>query len=186
MWGPLSEKVFAKVMGNYERINSGYIGEAWDFLTGVPSTYYSMADTSTINNNGATLWDLVNDALANNLVAAFSTDSSNPYNLVPSHAYTIVGTYNYTDDAGVSRFLLRIRNPWGSDHYNSSLVWADNDTVSWTLNAKNMLPYSNDLEDGLFFAEADACIDGFNGLWLGHFYDNYFNNYLEVINDKGL
>ena len=168
------------MMGNYERINSGYIGEAWDHLTGIPSTYYSMSDASTINNNAASFWQIVNDAMYKNLVAALSTDADNPFNLVPSHAYSVLGTYNYTDDNGNYRYLVKIRNPWGEDHYNSSLVWGDNDTATWTLNAKNMLPYVNDLEDGVFFMEASDCILGYNGLWIGHFYDTFVNNYLEV------
>jgi hypothetical protein len=181
LWAPLHEKLWAKMMGNYERINAGYLGEAWDHLTGIPSTYYGMTDVSTINNNADSLWQIINDAMHKNLVAAFSTAAGNPFNLVPSHAYSILGTYNYTDDTGNNRFLVRIRNPWGQDVYNASNIWGDNDTTTWSLNAKNNLPYVSDLDDGVFFMEASDCVLGFNGLWIGHFYDSFTNNYLEVL-----
>lgn len=185
IWGLLSEKLFAKVMGNYERINAGYLSETWDFLTGIPSTYYSFTDASTINNDAMNLWDVINDAMKLQLVAALGTDSDNPYNLVPGHAYSIHGTYNYTDDTGATRLLARIRNPWGSDVYNASNVWGDNDTDTWTLNAKNFLPYKSDMSDGMFFMELSDVLLGFAGLYIGHFYDNYYNNYFEVTGDKG-
>jgi hypothetical protein len=36
IWGPLMEKVFAKVAGNYEYITAGTSKEAFDSLTGAP------------------------------------------------------------------------------------------------------------------------------------------------------
>jgi hypothetical protein len=117
----------------------------------------------------------------NNLVAALSTSASNPFNLVPSHAYAILGSYNYTDDTGASRFLFKIRNPWGQDVYNASNIWGDNDTATWSLNAMNKLPYVDDMDDGVYFMEASDVVLGYNGLWIGHFYDTYINNYLEVL-----
>ena len=41
LWGPLVEKVFAKLNGNYENIGYGFPAEAYNFLTNVPvSSYY--------------------------------------------------------------------------------------------------------------------------------------------------
>ena len=40
MWGPLIEKAWAKVNGNYEAINTGLGLEAFAFLTNTPSRYY--------------------------------------------------------------------------------------------------------------------------------------------------
>lgn len=138
--------MWAKVNGNYERINSGSLTEAWDFLAGIPGKYYSHADVSTVNNNAATMWGLINDAMNANNVAAFGTAGGpNPYNLVPSHAYSVLSTFDFVDSSAVHHKLLRIRNPWGRDVYNSSLTWADNSTASWNLEAMNSLPFKHDL-----------------------------------------
>lgn len=53
------EKTFAKVMGNYEVLNSGSAGEAWDFTSGIPYTYYSVSDASTVNNTGSKAWNII-------------------------------------------------------------------------------------------------------------------------------
>ena len=124
--------MWAMVNGNYERINSGSLAETWDFIAGIPTRYYTMTDASTVNNNALTLWTMLNDAMLKNFVAAFGTGLANPFNLVANHAYTVLGTYNFTDSAGDSHLIVRIRNPWGRDVYNSSLTWRDNDTTSWT------------------------------------------------------
>lgn len=48
----LTEKVYAKVSGNYEFLNGGSPTEGFDFILGVPSMTYTNSDKSTINNNG--------------------------------------------------------------------------------------------------------------------------------------
>jgi hypothetical protein len=42
MWGPLLEKAWAKVNGNYETISGGFGMEPFTFLTNVPSRYYGV------------------------------------------------------------------------------------------------------------------------------------------------
>ena len=46
MWGPLLEKAWAKVNGNFERIEAGYGLEAFSFLTNSPSRYYNVSKLS--------------------------------------------------------------------------------------------------------------------------------------------
>ena len=84
-------------MGNYEMINSGSLGETWDFLAGIPTTYYRNDDTYTINNDADTLWDVINTAMVNNHLATFATGTTTLFGLVPGHAYTVLGTFNFTD-----------------------------------------------------------------------------------------
>jgi len=57
LWMPLLEKLWAKVNGNYAQIEGGYIPEALDFLTGLPSASYDNADLS-VNQ----IWNVVKDA----------------------------------------------------------------------------------------------------------------------------
>lgn len=132
-----------------------------------------MSDASTVNSDAMTMWHLIDDAMNANNVAAFGTGgSSNPYNLVPSHAYSVLSTFDFVDSSAVHHYLLRVRNPWGKDVYNSSLTWADNDTnanTPWTLEAMNSLPFKHDLKDGDFFMEASEAVQAFDGFWIGYF-----------------
>lgn len=41
LWGAVMEKVYAKVNGNYAFLDGGIDVEAYNFLTGAPSAYYS-------------------------------------------------------------------------------------------------------------------------------------------------
>jgi len=44
LWSSILEKLWAKVNGNYAQINGGYVPEALDFLTGVPTAVYQVDD----------------------------------------------------------------------------------------------------------------------------------------------
>jgi hypothetical protein len=87
------EKTFAKVMGNYEVLNGGSAGEAWDFTSGIPYTYYSTTDKSTVNSNGTTAWTLISNAFTNGYLADGSVTNANSYGLPTGHAYSILGAY---------------------------------------------------------------------------------------------
>ena len=45
------EKLFAKVVGNYDVMGGGHNGETWDFLAGTPYHYFWIDDESTINED---------------------------------------------------------------------------------------------------------------------------------------
>lgn len=59
IWSALMEKAFAKVCGNYEVLNGGQDGEAWNFVAGTPYTFYYTTDTSTINNNATKAYEVI-------------------------------------------------------------------------------------------------------------------------------
>ena len=94
------EKTFAKVMGNYEVLNSGSAGEVWDFTSGIPSTYYSNTDKSTVNSVGANAWNLINNALNKGFIADGCTGASNYYGVPVDLAYSILGAYQIKNSAG--------------------------------------------------------------------------------------
>jgi hypothetical protein len=87
------EKTFAKVMGNYEVLNGGSAGEAWDFTSGIPYTYYTNSDASTVNSTGVNAWNIINSAFAKGYIADGAVGSSNAYGLPDGHAYSILGAY---------------------------------------------------------------------------------------------
>lgn len=55
LWGPFIEKLWAKVNGNYERLNGGGGAEVYQFLFGLPTTTYS---------RGTANWKTIDDIFA--------------------------------------------------------------------------------------------------------------------------
>jgi hypothetical protein len=114
------EKAWAKVNANYNNINSGSSGEVWSFLAGIPSRYYPMTDVSSVNSNSVTLWNMVNEAMKKNQIVSLGTPQTTSFGLVPGHAYTVLGSFNYTTQTQETNLLFQIRNPWGKDVYDDS------------------------------------------------------------------
>lgn len=101
LWGPLMEKTFAKVMGNYEVMNGGSAGETWDFTSGIPYTYYSTSDVTTVNSSGPAAYAVIFNAFAKGFIADGAVGSSDSYGLPTGHAYSILGAYPIKNSAGV-------------------------------------------------------------------------------------
>lgn len=186
----LMEKVFAKVMGNYEQIVSGSPTEGFDFIGGSTSKSYWTTDTSEINSNGATAYELVEDALSSNYpVAGACCNNGVNYNekdLVPGHAYTITGASTVTTASGDSVKLILVRNPHGQETWNGD--WSDKDTNNWTDEVKSAFIAQNgdwSYTTGSFYMTADDYVKYFDFIYVGYFNDDYWNNYLEVANDDG-
>lgn len=93
-WGPIIEKVWAKVNGNYERINNGYPSEAMRFLTGCPTTYTDLTTYGSPDD----IWNILVDSDNNNYIAIAGTtggadSTTNSYGLANGHAYSMLGVY---------------------------------------------------------------------------------------------
>ena len=117
--------------GNYEFIEGGEIGDGFNFLTGLPTSirYIDHADPNTATN----LWGYLKGAIDNNYLIGLSTCVDATYDLVPGHAYGVLGAYSVTDNNGTLHNLLRIKNPWGLDSWSGP--WSDSsplwNTVNW-------------------------------------------------------
>ena len=57
IWGPLVEKVFAKMNGNYENLGYGWPSEAFNLLTNVPVATYKIDKLSS-----KAVFDIANNA----------------------------------------------------------------------------------------------------------------------------
>ena len=58
LWGPILEKVWAKLNGNYEKIGGGLMNEPYKLLANVNTNSYNHVDLSK-----DALWNLIYDAL---------------------------------------------------------------------------------------------------------------------------
>ena len=143
VWGPLMEKVWAKVNGNYENVIAGTAKEAFASLLGSPGVSYSMTgtiigysstDSTTITTATTAAWTLISAYDTAGYMMACAVGTSNSYGLVNSHAYTLLGAYTITGTTGATtNKLYKIRNPWGTDSYTGN--WNDGDTTRWTASA---------------------------------------------------
>jgi hypothetical protein len=154
LWGPFLEKTFAKVNGNYEKIESGWMSEVMAFLTGAPSkNYYSFANSMS----QTAVWDLIVDADAKKLIITAGTYSAtsdtvvNGVGLAMSHAYTVIGAYTLKNsDGSVKDYLFQMRNPWGEDaQYNGT--YRDTDPIWTTSNYAAQVNFVSNAHDGIFF-----------------------------------
>ena len=65
LWGPVLEKVYARISGTYERTNIGQPTEALRFFTGCPTTYL---DLTYYTSNPDYIWQYLQDADNNNYI----------------------------------------------------------------------------------------------------------------------
>lgn len=96
LWGPLLEKAWAKVNGNYENIEAGGVYTAVTFLTNSQGTQFPV-DNKTLN--ATAMWNKIKEADDLGYVMSFGTPSVDGgdsvvcnLNLPCSHAYTIIST----------------------------------------------------------------------------------------------
>ena len=71
LFGPLMEKLWAKINGSYERTVSGWQHEALRVLSGAPAFDYL---TSSYTTNE--IWELMNEALKNKFIVGCGTSGT--------------------------------------------------------------------------------------------------------------
>ena len=180
MWSTLLEKAWAKIAGNYELSNGGYLESGLRSMTGVPVfTYWGddYEDTTT----AATLWATMKaaDDIGYLLSAAvYYTDYSSTTNgcgIVQGHAYTVISVFEMTESNGTVHKMYLTRNPWGITYYSSD--WNKDDT-RWTDALVAQVPHGidprTDHKDGLFTVPHDKIINMvcLSSLQIGHLRDS--------------
>jgi len=168
MWGALLEKAWAKVKGNYDNADGGFVNSGLRVLTNVPVFTYSGKDLTDQTKQDAT-WNILVAADKANYVIGAGTDGggndqeNNSCGMAMSHAYTILSTFLI----GAEKLLL-IRNPWGSTHY--SLAGWKHDSAIWTAENIKLVPLginpTTSHKQGIFvmpyskfYASTDRCLD---------------------------
>ena len=130
LWGPILEKAAAKLYGNYEMLQGGWMGPAVHMLTGAP--YFETWHEGDSDEEAEKMWRYVKDKLDENWMVTtasmYGTGRDSDYNdlgIPNNHAFTVLGTYEVLN--GVK--LYKMRNPWGSEKYKGD--WSDNSEL-WT------------------------------------------------------
>lgn len=134
LWGALLEKAWAKVKGNYDNIDGGFVNTGMRALAGVPVFSYKKTDYQT-DAKITELYNILKAADDANYVIGFGTDGNgndqenNSCNMAMSHAYTILSVFELD-----STKVILARNPWGATDYKNT-EW-DKDSAKWNDAAK--------------------------------------------------
>lgn len=118
-WGPMVEKLAAKAYGTYETMHGGSGPEGFYLLTGQTSHMYYF---NTYSDEEMKSLILMADNAGYPMTAP--CDKATEDNLVPRHAYTLVG---------MSGDKVKLRNPWAVESYK--IKDGQNDgviTVPWS------------------------------------------------------
>jgi hypothetical protein len=193
LWGPFLEKAFAKLSGNYEVIEGGWMAEAMFFLTDAPSTGYSNSASTNLSD----LWARLSDADAKKLIMTAGTAGGggdtyvNAVGLALSHAYTIIGVATLKNQDGSEKAkLLKMRNPWGVDgQYNGT--YGDKDPIWNTAftsgaNYSAQVGFSKNLSDGIFYITLADFAKYYPSYVLTHYRDGFKNSLKTVYGDNGI
>lgn len=100
-WGAMHEKMYAKIVGNYEFINNGgYPREALDVLLGAPTLDIYFGDFGWAYDDYMSeyspedLYNIIRDCEENQFPAVAAIfDDWGAYNLPGNHAYTVLGAW---------------------------------------------------------------------------------------------
>jgi calpain-15 len=133
IWVLLLEKAWAKVYGNYQRIEGGTCDEALHPLTGCPTKNFIHSDFKDKDK----LWSilLLSDqsnfpmctAVSSQMEDEVSTGDVKKAGLVDGHAYSLIGAKEIKDKAGKTVRLCLVRNPWGKKEWSGD--WSDGSSL---------------------------------------------------------
>jgi len=121
---PFMEKIFAKIHGNYERLEGGNAYETFNLLLGSPNLYIfwyedeigydSEDDAGTFDSAKANVLALLRDADEKKWIGGCSWQCPNVMGLVCGHQYSIIQIIN-VNSAGTDYDFVQVRNPWNRE-----------------------------------------------------------------------
>lgn len=167
VWPMILEKAGAKFWGTFERQDmGGFFGMAYYALTGRPNkegvTIVDSASFYDLLKKHDNAHDVMNcAALKSNTYAA-------KVKVFDSHAYTLLGVHDYTDQNGKLWHLVKVRNPHGGGEYNGT--FSDIDDKHMNQHAMEKLNHTPG-DDGTFFMPFSEFAKGFSDVSFGHWGD---------------
>ncbi|KAF4957162.1 hypothetical protein FSARC_11371 [Fusarium sarcochroum] len=153
-WVPLVEKAYAKAHGDYASLDSGWMGEGLEDLSGGVTTQLLVSDILDIQE----FWDdrlsKVNKDFLFGVCAGVLEDGYGERNgISEGHAYVIMQAH--TLESG--QRLLKLRNPWGSHEGIWKGAWSDG-SREWTKEAQDELEHQFG-EDSIFWISYEDLLD---------------------------
>jgi hypothetical protein len=181
IWGPILEKAFAKLHGNYNHITGGDPSLAIRTIYGAP---YSKATHADYASNLDGLWSWLKEGDDNRDIMTCGTAGNdhftqNAVGLAKGHAYTVQGVKEVTDANGTKTKLVRLRNPWGAEQYSGP--WCDS-CDEWTAETIAQTGHA-EANDGVFYIPLDAYQANVAYSLRNHNKDNLKRNTHLVLND---
>ncbi|KRX00415.1 hypothetical protein PPERSA_03636 [Pseudocohnilembus persalinus] len=147
LWVLLIEKAYAKVYGNYKKIEAGLTGNAVRDLTGSSYIYLDNEDVDAT-------WKMIceYDNNQNILTAGSQSDTRGvefikDNGVVSGHAYSILDHAVVQDNEGNECRILKLRNPWGSHEWTGK--FSDN-SEAWRPEDKEKYDVKH-RDDGIFW-----------------------------------
>lgn len=119
IWGPLMEKAWAKVKGNYMNAHFDLSANGIRALTGVPVFDYYSDDFSADNDAWEDMWEQILEAdKAGYIMSASSNGMAGEYlvngcGIEMAHSYSVLSAFLMTDSEGYENKMLLVRNPTG-------------------------------------------------------------------------
>lgn len=150
LWVMILEKAWAKVHGNFGRIEAGLTTECLHDLTGAPTRDYYMGD------DNEALWQAILNGERNQHVMTCGTANSqgmevmNDFGIAGGHAYSLLGGYEVSTPQGREK-LVKIRNPWGDKEWLGRFSDNSSDWNSLDQQTVSRLQARRKPNDGTFF-----------------------------------
>jgi len=180
-WSALLEKAYAKLHGGYGVLEGGKSAEAAVDFTGGISEKLDL--TEMTKDEKKKQFSVLKIASQNKAFMSCSV-SGKVYNtntktenlkrqtgLTAGHAYTITGFQEIQErNKNEKTFLIRLRNPWGSEEWKGA--WSDEDDDHW-----------NDTEQACCFPKTFKNIVGMEKKSDGEFYMNYTEDFLNYFGE---
>ena len=144
MWGPILEKAFAKMVGNYMHTSGGVPANGVRRIVGGPFELHTHK-----GKNVDTLWKDLTAHDGKKDIITCSTGGGNDTmtnkdGLVLGHAFTVLGTHTLSN----KQRLVKIRNPWGTEKFKGA--WSDNSAL-WTQKLMDEVGLKKNMKDGIFY-----------------------------------
>lgn len=134
-WVPLLEKAFAKVHGDYASLDTGWMGEGVEDLSGGVTTQVLASDILDTQEYWDTRLSRVNRDFLFGVSAGVLEDGYGERNgITEGHSYVIMEVYTLIS----GQRLLKLRNPWGGREGIWKGAWSDG-SREWTKEAQEEL-----------------------------------------------
>ena len=178
LWGPILEKAYAKLIGNYEALNGGLIGPGIETITGYP--YQDLHHDSRLSPD--TLWDLILEHRSRNGIITGGSHYSeggdsmqNDVGISYSHAYTILDAVELSSGDR----LVAVANPWGLEFYHGP--WSDT-SGQWTDELRREANHESG-DDGRYFMPIEGWMESMAYTTFSHDSSGWHHSSFLVLDD---